>query len=60
MVAHTLITVWSREAYITMALPSHRVTAAHAAPAVTLVGTVQPPASRLTSCHRIYMPHYIK
>lgn len=44
-----LITAWSRVACFTEALPSHRVTAAHAAPAVTLVGTVRSPASRLTS-----------
>lgn len=44
-----LIAAWFRVACFTMALPSHRVTAAHTAPTVTLVGTVRPPASRLTS-----------
>lgn len=44
-----LITAWFRVACFTVALSSRRVTAGHAAPTVTLVGTVWPPVSRLTS-----------
>lgn len=44
-----LITAWSHVARFTMTLANHRVTAAHAAPAVTLVGTVRPPSSSHTS-----------
>lgn len=44
-----LITAWSHVARFTMTLANHRFTAAHTAPAVTLVGTVWPPSSSHTS-----------
>lgn len=49
---HTFVTAWSCVTCLTMALPSHRVTASCTAPALTQVGTVLPPASRLTRCHK--------
>lgn len=42
------VTAWSCVTCLTMALPSHRVTASRTTPALTQVGTVLPPASRLT------------